>query len=220
MKESFLRMIDREINCARLGVPAHIIVKINSLEDPIMCRAIVKAAQEGVVIDLLVRGICCLRPSAALPNLKVISVVGRFLEHSRIFYFRNGVGDPIDGEFYIGSADWMFRNLNRRVEIITPVIGRPEREKCWELLQVMIHDRRQAWALEPSGRYVQHQPSNESEGVGSQSLLMKLARDRVRALLGGVVDAGGLGLGHGADVIHEVADSGFISEPINDDEPS
>src|SRR6185295_563619 len=101
------------------------------LEDYKIIQALYKASQAGVKIDLIVRGFCCIRPGVAglSENIRVISVIGRFLEHSRVFYFRAGAENPIDGEFYIGSADWMYRNLLHRVEVATPILARPLRER-------------------------------------------------------------------------------------------
>jgi polyphosphate kinase len=114
-------------------------------------------------------------------NIRVISVIGRYLEHSRIFYFRNGAGDEIDGEFFIGSADWMHRNLENRVEAVTPIEERPLREELWYILQTHLSDRRSAWDMQSDGSYVQRQPEsdeNQSENVGSQRALMERMRNR------------------------------------------
>src|SRR5207249_607854 len=109
---------DREIEHRKAGRKAHICAKLNQLEDAQVCQALVKASQAGVHVELIVRGFSCLRPGVPglTDNLTVRSIVGRFLEHSRIYYFANGQDDPLDGEFYIGSADWMQRNLSGRVE--------------------------------------------------------------------------------------------------------
>jgi polyphosphate kinase len=107
-------------------------------------------------------------------------VIGRFLEHSRLFYFRNASDDPIDGEFYIGSADWMDRNLRRRVEAVTPIEDRPLRERCWQILQVMAGDQRQAWDLQPDGSYVQRRPTDPAQQLGAHAQLMRLAQRQWR----------------------------------------
>src|SRR5678816_709386 len=113
MQQRFLEMIEREVENHRAGRPARIIAKMNALEEKKVCRALYRASQAGIKIDLVVRGFCTLKPGVPglSENIRVISVIGRFLEHSRIFYFRNGAQDELDGEFYIGSADWMYRNL-------------------------------------------------------------------------------------------------------------
>ena len=112
-------------------------------------------------------------------NIRVISVIGRFLEHSRIFYFRNGADDAIDGEFYIGSADWMYRNLLARVEAVVPIEQRNLRERLWMILQTMQHDRRQAWDMRPDGSYVQREAA-EGE-LGTHGILMALHREPTAA---------------------------------------
>jgi polyphosphate kinase len=116
MRERFLGMIRRELEHHQAGRPARILAKMNSLVDPDLIVALYQASQAGVPIDLIVRGICCLRPGLAgiSETIRVISIVGRFLEHSRAFYFLNG-GEE---EVYIGSADWMPRNLDRRIEAV------------------------------------------------------------------------------------------------------
>jgi polyphosphate kinase len=107
-------------------------------------------------------------------KVRVLSTIGRFLEHSRIFYFRNGAPDPIDGEFYIGSADWMYRNLHARVECVTPILERSLKEKIWETIQLNLKDQRQTWEMNSSGNYVQRKSSD----VGIQQQLMNLSKQR------------------------------------------
>jgi polyphosphate kinase len=111
----------------------------------------------------------------------VISVIGRLLEHSRIFYFQNGAADPVDGHFYIGSADWMYRNLQTRVEATVPIEDRGMRERLWEILQIMRNDRRQAWDMRPDGSYVQRKPESVAD-VGTQQMLTNLTRQRNTAV--------------------------------------
>jgi polyphosphate kinase len=110
-------------------------------------------------------------------KIKVISVLGRFLEHSRVYYFRNASLDPIDGLFYIGSADWMYRNLHARVEALVPIFDRNLKEKLWEILQLTLKDGRQAWDMDSQGHYAQR----KSESVGVHQKLMDLTKSRVRA---------------------------------------
>jgi len=183
MKERLQRLIDREITNHQQGLPAGIVVKVNSLEDPMMCRALTKAAQAGVSVELIVRGICCLKPVAVNGGMhpQVVSVVGRFLEHSRIFYFRAGAADVVDGEMFLSSADWMHRNLHRRVEVAVPLLERATRERICEVLQLMLRDQRQVWELHPDGKYVQRVPTDEKSSLGVQQLLMKLNRERARS---------------------------------------
>ena len=185
MRRRFLEMIQREIDHRRQGRPARIIAKMNQLEDIEISRALSAASQAGVEIDLIVRGFCCLVPGVPgwTDNLRVRSIVGRFLEHSRIFYFANGATDPLDGEYYIGSADWMFRNLSRRIEAVTPVNDRAARERLWEILDVGLKDRRQAWQMQADGSYLQLQPAADSTGpaaVGTHAWFMELTRKRAQ----------------------------------------
>ncbi len=180
MKERFYEMIDREIEHVKAGRPAHIVAKMNSLEHRGICRALYRASAAGVPVDLIVRGFCCLRPGVPglSENIRVISVIGRFLEHSRLYHFRNGREDPIDGEFFIGSADWMHRNLLARVEAIAPIEQRALREQCWHILSVMLDDQCQAWDMQPDGTYVRRTPTDPQRDVGThQALLRRAASD-------------------------------------------
>ncbi len=181
MRERFLELIEREIAQRQAGRPAGIIAKMNSLEDARICRALYRASQAGVESALIVRGFCCLSPGVpgVSERIRVLSVVGRFLEHSRIFYFRNGAADPLDGDFFIGSADWMYRNLLARVEAVAPVATRSLREKCWEILQALLQDERQAWDMRADGAYVQRQPRQPGSAAGVQELFMQLTRQRL-----------------------------------------
>jgi polyphosphate kinase len=180
MRPRFLEMIRREADHHRAGRPARIVAKMNQLEDREVIAALLEASRAGLEIDLIVRGFCTLRPGVPglSEHVRILSVIGRFLEHSRIYYFQNGADDPLAGDFFIGSADWMERNLSDRVEAITPVRGRPLRQRMWEILQVMLADRRQAWDLQPDGRYVQRQPPEDGgpASLGCQQVLMDLTR--------------------------------------------
>ncbi|MET1082074.1 MAG: polyphosphate kinase 1, partial [Burkholderiales bacterium] len=183
MRERFLVMIRREIENKLAGRPARIVAKMNQLEDTQLCRALVAASQAGVPVDLIVRGFSSLRPGVAgwTENIRLRSIIGRFLEHSRIFYFANGSEDPLAGEYYIGSADWMFRNLSRRVEAAAPVEQPQQRERLWEILDVCLRDRRQAWEMQPDGSYVQLQPEPDADGpeaVGTHAWMISLAHKR------------------------------------------
>jgi polyphosphate kinase len=185
MRERFLIMIRREIEHHRAGRPSGIVAKMNQLEDRAICEALVEASQAGVEIDLLVRGFCTLPPGipAVTETLRISSIIGRFLEHSRIYYFRNGADDPLEGSFFLGSADWMSRNLSDRVEAITPVEVLPLRARLWEILQVMLHDHRQAWDMRPDGTYLQRCPpggpgTGGPEVMGTHQTLMDLTRQR------------------------------------------
>jgi polyphosphate kinase len=178
MKQRFLDMIHREIEHLRAGRPARIVAKMNQLEDVDICSALYQASQAGLSIDLVIRGFCVLRPGlpGVSDNIRVISVIGRFLEHSRIYYFRNGAATEVEGEFYIGSADWMPRNLERRVEAVTPVEAPALRERLWEILDVHLKDQRSAWDMHPDGSYEQRHPTEGSEPAaesGSQQTLIQ-----------------------------------------------
>jgi polyphosphate kinase len=181
MKTRFLEFIDREIEHHKAGRPARIVAKMNSLEDRKVCHALYRASQAGIKIDLIIRGFCTLRPEVEglSENIRVQSVIGRFLEHSRIFYFRNGAETELDGTFHIGSADWMYRNLEHRVEAITPVEQKPLRQRLWDILQIMLNDHRSAWDMHPDGSYTQRIPADASQELGTHQILMNLAKTHV-----------------------------------------
>jgi len=168
MRERITALVERETEHALEGRPAHLIFKMNSLVDERLIRAIYRASQAGVQVDLIVRGICCLRPGVPCisDNIRVISIVGRFLEHSRIYYFENG-GEP---EVYLGSADLMPRNLDRRVEVIFPVkdpaVGSYIRHT---LLEVELHNNVRARVLQPDGRYIRRKPREGEPTIDSQA---------------------------------------------------
>jgi polyphosphate kinase len=159
MKERFLELIERESQHARAGRRARIVGKMNALVDPDVIDALYHASQAGVEIDLIVRGICCLRPGLAgtSDRIRVMSIIGRFLEHSRIWHFLNGGQD----ELYIGSADWMPRNFLRRVEAVVPVEMPALQERLRSLLAACLEDNRQAWDLGADGRWIQRRPQGE-----------------------------------------------------------
>ena len=173
MRERFVEMIRREADHARAGRPARLVAKMNALVDAPLIQELYEASRAGVRIDLIVRGICCLRPGlpGVSENIRVISIVGRFLEHSRAFWFQNGGAD----ELYIGSADWMPRNLDRRVEAVVPVEDPAHRRSLREVLELMWDDNRQAWDLLPDGTYRQRRPAPDSEARGTHRLLLDLA---------------------------------------------
>jgi len=169
MRQRFLALIEREAAFAAAGRPARIIAKMNALVDAETIQALYRASQAGVEIDLIVRGICCLRPGVpgASERIRVVSIVGRFLEHSRIFYFLNGGAD----EYYFGSADWMPRNFDRRVETVVPVEDRSLHPRLRSLLELCLSDNRQAWDLLPDGSYRQRHPGREPERATHKVLL-------------------------------------------------
>jgi polyphosphate kinase len=152
LQQQMLGRIAREADHAQKKRPARIIAKTNSLSDPETIRALYRASQAGVKIDLIVRGLCCLRPGipGISENITVRSIVGRFLEHSRIFHFENG-GKP---ETYLGSADWMSRNFHRRVEIVFPVLDPTLRDRIVnQILGAQLADNTKSWILQTDGSY-------------------------------------------------------------------
>ncbi|QSR85483.1 polyphosphate kinase 1 [Methylacidimicrobium sp. B4] len=175
MAEEFHERIAAETAFARQGKPARIIAKMNALVDPEIIKALYHASAAGVRIDLIVRGICCLRPGipGVSERIRVVSIVGRFLEHSRIFYFENN-GDP---KIYLSSADWMPRNLYRRIEVAFPVED-PEIKKRLrgEILELYLSDCVKARELQPDGSYLRLKPASHRSPVQAQLQLRHLAR--------------------------------------------
>jgi polyphosphate kinase len=173
LRDRFLNLIHREIEHVKNGHQGRIVIKMNALVDLELITALYEASQAGVKIDLIVRGICCLRPGVkdVSENIRVISIVGRFLEHSRIFYFHNQGNE----EVFIGSADWMPRNLDRRVEAVAPIEDPDLSKDLQEILGVMLADNRHAWELQSDGRYSQRQPSPGGGEQSSQDILMEMA---------------------------------------------
>jgi polyphosphate kinase len=172
-------MIARETANARQGLPARIIAKMNSLVDPEIIEALYQASQAGVKIDLIVRGICCLRTGVpgVSENISVRSIVGRFLEHSRIFYFENGCRP----EVYLGSADWMPRNFFRRIELVFPIEDGVLRDRIKrEILDVQLADNVKARLLQSDGTYAAAKRPSGSEPRCSQSEFIALAGDGTR----------------------------------------
>jgi len=170
MADRFLQLIGREADHARAGRPARIIAKMNALQSPAVIHALYDASQAGVDIDLIVRGTCCLRPGipGVSERIRVVSIVGRFLEHSRLYYFQNGG----QNEYFIGSADWMPRNLERRVEVITPILDDGLHHRLSSLLEVYLADERQGWDLGPDGTYTQRTPLTDDD-IGSHRVLQR-----------------------------------------------
>lgn len=175
-----LELIEREIEQARNGMPARIIAKMNALVDPQAIEALYRASQSGVKIDLLVRGVCCLKPGVKgiSENITVRSIVDRFLEHSRIYYFENG----LQPEIFVGSADWMPRNFFRRIEFVFPVEDGNLRDRIKaEILEISLADRQKARFLRADGTYAKQLPATGT-ARRSQSEFMALAlgqRDQI-----------------------------------------
>lgn len=172
LRDKFLYLIKREIKHVKAGKEGRIIAKMNSLCDPGIIASLYEASAAGVKIDLIVRGICCLKVGipGVSENISVISIVGNFLEHSRIFYFENGGNVDV----YMGSADWMPRNLDRRVEIIFPVLEDSLKEKAIHILDVELKDNVKARVLESDGNYVRIDKRGKSL-INSQRVLVEEA---------------------------------------------
>ncbi len=177
MRQRFLEMIERETEHAEAGRGGRIIAKMNALVDVEMIEALYHASQAGVEIDLIVRGICCLKPGVpgVSDRIRVISIVGRFLEHSRVFYFQNG-SEP---EYYFGSADWMPRNFDRRVEAVAPIDEPVAQARLKSLLDTCLADNRQAWDLMPDGSYIQRMPGGAPERAAQAIFLQSSWGDKV-----------------------------------------
>ena len=161
LRERTMELIEREAAHARAGLGGRIIAKMNALVDPGVIGALYRASKDGVEIDLIVRGICCLLPGVpgVSERIRVLSIIGRFLEHSRVLYVANG-GVP---EYYIGSADWMPRNLDRRVEVMVPIEDRTLHRQLHSVLETCLADNRQAWDLGGDAVYRRRQPVGGKE---------------------------------------------------------
>ncbi len=170
LKQKFLKMILKETENARKGLPAEIIFKCNNLEDKDIAMALYNAAEAGVVIHLIIRTICIVKPgeTKATQNIQVYSIVDRFLEHSRIFYFREGKDNREEGAMYLGSADLMHRNLERRVEVLVPLIEPALIEQGLMILDSYLESDRQTWKLRADGSYIRE----KSKVKGTQTHLM------------------------------------------------
>lgn len=178
--ESFEKLIEEERRRVAAGGKGRIIAKVNSLVDEDIIAKLYEASCDGVQIDLIVRGICCLRPGVPgiSENIRVLSIIGRFLEHSRIYYFENG-GTP---KVYLGSADWMPRNLHRRVEVVFPVLAKPvHRRITEEILPTFLNDCGKAHELQSDGTYLKRQPPKGRKPFQAQLTFRELARKEERA---------------------------------------
>lgn len=161
LRSGIEKLIKREINYAKNGLPAKIIAKMNSLVDPEIIKLLYLASQEGVKIELIIRGMCCLYPQkkGLSENIKVTSIIGRFLEHSRIFWFNNDG----DAEVFIGSADWMRRNLDRRVEAVTPIEEHKIKKEIKHLLDSYLEANKDSWNMQSDGSYTKSQILNDKK---------------------------------------------------------
>jgi polyphosphate kinase len=173
LRDRFTAMIRREADQAKAGRPARIIAKMNALQDPKITAELYEASKAGVKIDLIIRGFCCLRPKTAglSENIRVISILGRFLEHSRIYYFLNDGAE----EYYIGSADWMIRNLDYRVEAVTPIEDPALRGKLRDILDIMLADHAHAWELQSDGQWTRLPAPADRAVTDTQVIMMSRA---------------------------------------------
>jgi len=175
LKRALLDKIQREIDLSTAESPGSIQIKINALEDKDVVRALYQASQAGVKVDLIVRDTCRLRPGidGLSENIRVFSVIGRFLEHSRIYYFRNGDAP----EYYIGSADAMMRNLEHRVEVLAPVEDPELQGRLRHIIDTQLSDEHDIWQMQSDGIYVRLEGKRED---GSQQALINDAEERIR----------------------------------------
>ena len=167
LRKSLIKMINGEISAATAGKKSRIVAKMNSITDPDLIKALYKASMAGVKIDLVVRGICCLRPGIAgvSENIRVVSIIGRFLEHSRVYYFQNS-----DPQVYCSSADWMERNLDNRIEVCFPILKKKHSTRIKAELEMYLNDRGQSWELSADGEY---RPLAHTAAEDVQQLLLK-----------------------------------------------
>ena len=179
IKKTLLEKIDREIKQHSAETPGLIQFKMNALEDVDITRALYRAAQAGVKVDLIVRDTCRLRPGlpGLTENVQVIGVIGRFLEHARIYYFRNN-GEE---EYFIGSADLMKRNLESRVEVVTPVEDAKLRQELRLIIDVQLSSRKDVWEMQPDGSYIERTDTSGKKTLSSQETFIELAQKRMAA---------------------------------------
>lgn len=169
LSKSLVKMIDAEIAASAAGKRARIIGKINALTDPVIIKALYRASMAGVKVDLIVRGVCCLKPGiqGVSENIRVISVIGRFLEHSRVYYFENN-----SNQVYCSSADWMERNLSNRIEVCFPILKKKLAARILADLELYLVDDMQCWEMQADGEYLERIPEGDDH-LGVQSLLLR-----------------------------------------------
>lgn len=170
--DTLVQLIENEIEAAQADKPARIIMKMNQLEEDRVIQKLYEASRAGVQVDLIVRGFCCLRPSVPgiSDNIRVVSIVGRFLEHSRVFYFQNA---PDEMQILCGSADIMRRNLYNRVEVVFPILDLRNRRRIMRLLATNLRDNVGSWELQADATYLQCRPAEEEQPIDSQEIFMQ-----------------------------------------------
>jgi polyphosphate kinase len=175
MRTQVTDLIEFETNEAKAGRSARIIAKMNSLEDPLIIQKLYEASQAGVQIDMIVRGVCRLIPGkqGLSENIKVHSVIGRFLEHSRVFYFNHAE----EHKYFIGSADWMHRNLDARVEALTPIEAPKLKKYLQFIINVYLRDNMQRWLLKEDGSYEKIVRTKGTRKVSTHKVLMNHSTD-------------------------------------------
>ncbi len=175
LRSGIEKLIKREIHFAKNGLPAKIIAKMNSLVDPEIIKLLYIASQEGVKIELIIRGMCCLYPQkkGLSENIKVTSIIGRFLEHSRIFWFNNDG----DAEVFIGSADWMRRNLDRRVEAVTPIEDNKIKKEIKHLLDSYLEANKDSWNMQSDGSYTKNQILNDKKKYIQEKIIKQYKKE-------------------------------------------
>ncbi len=175
LRSGIEKLIKREINYAKNGLPAKIIAKMNSLVDPEIIKLLYLASQEGVRIELIIRGMCCLYPQkkGLSENIKVTSIIGRFLEHSRIFWFNNDG----EAEVFIGSADWMRRNLDRRVEAVTPIEDNKIKKEIKHLLDSYLEANKDSWNMQSDGSYTKNQILNDKKKYIQEKIIKQYKKE-------------------------------------------
>jgi polyphosphate kinase len=171
LHQRILEHIDEEIRNVQAGGTGHIIAKLNALVEPEVIRGLYRASAAGVMVDLVVRGICCLRPGVPgiSENIRVRSIVGRFLEHARVYYFYANGGQRL----FCSSADWMDRNFFRRVEACFPILDEDLKARLLADLDLALSDNSQAWELQTDGTYVLTRPPTAADAVSVQSRLLR-----------------------------------------------
>ena len=171
IRSMLLENINNEIAHAKAGKPAKIVAKMNGLVSPMLVEALYKASQAGVSIDLLVRGICCLKPQVPgiSENIRVHSVVGRFLEHDRVYWFHNNGKDIV----YISSADWMPRNMTQRIEQAVKIKTKTHKQRLIDNLNLYLKDNQQRWELDAQGDYHRVKPKSAEDKISAQETILK-----------------------------------------------